>query len=485
MIRTDRNAFAALLALVALAALCALASADPTGDAVMAAIRNNPVPGGKVGVAVRRLSDGKEIVFHHGEELFQMASNTKILTTSAALWKLGLDYRFTTRLIADGPLAAGVLQGNLVVIGGGDPNFSGRFYDDPMHVPRQMADAVVKAGIREITGDLVMDDRFFDRQYRAPGWPAEDLLWWYAAPVSAISFNDNCIKVVVSGAAPGTPARVRFAPDVNCVNIRNDAVTAPKGASSAVHFKREGSTLVVNGKIAAGSTRSEDVTVPNPPLFFAAALRSALQQAGVAVKGGDRLVNDAEQLSPDPVTLLEWRSLLIDSVAVANRRSQNFYAEQVLKALGAERFGLGTFENGAKAVLEFAAAAHLPAGTVRIVDGCGLSPGNQATPQALAALLEVIYRTPIKDAFVNSLAVNGDAETTLRSRLKDASLLGRIHAKTGTIKSAGVSALSGYAMALDGEVYAFSILSNGFSPGRLGAARKLEDAVCKALVTGK
>jgi len=100
----------------------------------------------------------------------------------------------------------------------------------------------------------------------------------------------------------------------------------------------------------------------------------------------------------------------------------------------------------------------------------------------VAALLEVIYKTPMRDAFFNSLAVNGQAETTLRNRLGTPEMKGRIHAKTGTIKSGGISALSGYVEAANGEVYAFSILSNGFAPGRLDQARKLEDAICRALV---
>lgn len=480
--RNSRTLFAA--AALGAVLLGGIASADPTGDAVMAAILKNPIKGARVGVNVRRMSDGKEIASHNGNTLLELASNTKILTTSAALWKLGLDYQFKTKVLADGPIVEGVLQGNLIVVSGGDPNFSGRFYNNPMHVPRQMATAIAQSGITKIAGDIVLDDRFFDRQMRAPGWPAEDLIWWYAAPVSAISFNDNCVEVAVSGASgPGAAPAIRFNPNLDFMPIRNKATTIAKGGAGAIIFRREEGALVVEGRIAANARRTDDVTVPNPPLYFAAALRAALADSGITVTGADRLVADGEQPVAGAQTLLEWRSKLVDAVAVANRRSQNFYAEQILKTLGAETYGLGSFENGAKAVLEFTTAAHLPAGTVRIVDGCGLSAGNQATPQAVAALLEVIYRTSMKDVFIESLAVNGDADTTLRGRLKESAYAGRIHAKTGTIKSAGVSALSGYAMAQNGEVYSFSILSNGFNPGNLGAARNLEDAICRVLIT--
>ncbi len=124
----------------------------------------------------------------------------------------------------------------------------------------------------------------------------------------------------------------------------------------------------------------------------------------------------------------------------------------------------------------------MPEAAIVTTDGCGLSPGNQATPQALSALLEIMHRSALREVFAGSLAVNGDAETTLRGRMTDKPMLGRIRAKTGTIKSNGISALSGYAEATDGETYAFSVCVNGARPERFAEARALEDAVCYAIV---
>ena len=131
---------------------------------------------------------------------------------------------------------------------------------------------------------------------------------------------------------------------------------------------------------------------------------------------------------------------------------------------------------------EFTRAAHLPDEVVTTVDGCGLSPEDRATPQAVCAMLEVVHSSKIEDAFFGTLAKNGEPETTLRSRLTDPAMRGHVHAKTGTIKSGGVSALSGYVEAADGEIYAFSVLVNGFRSGAVGTASALEDAVCRALV---
>lgn len=458
--------------------------ADPAEARLRAALKKHDVRRARIGVCVRRISDGREIFAHNHNELYEMASNTKLLTTAAALWALGADYEFRTPVLANGPIVEGVLQGDLAVVGGGDPNFSGRLYGDTMHVPREMAAAVQRAGIREITGDLLMDDRFFDRVYRAPGWPGGELLWWYAAPVSALAFNDNCTDIrVQAGAAVGRPATHSAKPLAPPMRIVNKCVTCPKGERGGVTFeKNDAGELVIGGRIPLGDARTESIAIGEPALFFAAALRTELERLGITVRGRARLAASDETAPASAREIFVWRSRLIDAVNVANRRSQNFYAEQILKTLGAVRTGKGSFESGCSIVREFARAAHLPDSTVVTVDGCGLSMGNRATPQAVAGLLEVMYRSHLQKPFMASLAVNGEAETTLRNRLREKHIVGRIRAKTGTIKSEGVSALSGYAEAHNGEIYVFSILSNDFKPDQLYLVRTLEDAICEAMV---
>ena len=208
----------------------------------------------------------------------------------------------------------------------------------------------------------------------------------------------------------------------------------------------------------------------DPALFLAAALQSEMAKAGIRLDGQARLASDFEKPQPGAQEIFAWKSRLLDSICAANQRSHNFCAEQILKTLGAARFGKGSFESGSAAVREFTRAAQLPDEAVTLVDGCGLSPEDRATPQAVSARLEVIYRSKIQEAFFGTLATNGEPETTLKNRLTEPAMRGRIHAKTGTIKANGVSALSGYAEATDGEIYAFSVLVNGFRSGAVGAA---------------
>ena len=259
-----------LCACLALGSARAFAQEPPLAvtAALQSAVDRHPLHGAKVGVVARRLSDGREVFSFHGNEMLELASNTKLFTTAAALWKLGADYEFRTTLIANGQIQDGVLQGDLVVVGSGDPSFSGRVHPSPMTVPREFAKAVQAAGIRQITGGLVMDDRLFDRVYRAPGWPKAEWQWWYAAPISALSFNDNCADVSVTGAdRPGASAVLEAKPPF--MQLINRCSTVAKGKPANVSFKRDPSgAVVVEGNVESGRTRTEAITVNEPETFI-------------------------------------------------------------------------------------------------------------------------------------------------------------------------------------------------------------------------
>ena len=475
-----------LLCLVTMALLAIAARAEsPVASRIEGALREHAVPDARTGIAVRRLSDGEEFFTRAPRDLFKLASNAKLFTTAVALRELGADYEFKTALIANGPIEDGRLEGDLVVVGGGDPSISGRFHGgDAMAVPQAMARAVREAGIAEIAGDLVMDDRLFDREFRAPGWPSADALWWYAAPVCALSFNDNCLDIrVTGGAGVGAPAIVEVAPDIGFGRVANRASTCARRSEEGLAFAREpDGTIAITGRIRSKVARAENITVEQPALYLGAALRRAFADETVAVRGKTRLVRGGEKARPEAREVFAWQSKLADAVGVANRRSQNFYAEQIFKTLGASKYGVGSFRAGAQAVQDHLVAAGFPAGAVQLADGCGLSPANHATPQAVVALLEMMYNSPLRDLYMDSLAANGDATGTLRHRLTEAGSRGRIHAKTGTIRSRGISTLSGYAKASDDRVYAFSILTNGCPAARFGKVRAMEDAVCRALL---
>jgi D-alanyl-D-alanine carboxypeptidase/D-alanyl-D-alanine-endopeptidase (penicillin-binding protein 4) len=260
------------------------------------------------------------------------------------------------------------------------------------------------------------------------------------------------------------------------MNLINRCRTVGSRSRAAVYFRRIGNsfTFQISGTLRPGAARSYHVTVPNPSQFLIMAFAHVLKAEGVEVAGKARLVTDQEPSQPKRV-LHTWKSGLVQSIGVANKRSQNFYAEQILKTLGAETSGRGTFADGIRAIAAFHRRIGLKAGRVFLSDGCGLTRKNRAQPSAVCHVLDWMAHSPNAKVFRESFAVSG-VDGTLRRRLRDAACKGRVAGKTGTI--AGVSTLSGYVESQSGRDYAFSILCSG----RTGRARSFQDAVCRAMI---
>lgn len=468
---------ACLASALAVGGLGLPAAGAPSAERVRRALASHDVPGARVGVAVVDLASGREVFSQRAEEKFILASNAKLFSTAAAMSLLGEDYHFETRVMAGGDVEGGVLRGDLTLLGGGDPNISSRFHGDALAVPRQWAASVAEAGIRAIRGDLVADDSFFDRQWTAPGWPEDQLTFWYCAPVGALSFQNNCVLMSATGAARnGEPPSVRVSPSFPGIEVANEARTAARGW--LVFSTRGTLTFVASGAVRARDTQTRQVTVGDPGLYLAHAFAHALREEGVEIQGRVRRAAKAEE-GRGGERLALTRSPLLKSCEVANRDSNNFYAEQIFKTLGAETFGKGSFENGARAAMRFCRQVGIPLGQVELLDGSGLSRGNVATPSTVVKLLAAMHGSDLGEAFRGTLAVSG-SDGTLRRRLGDANVRGRIAAKTGTLS--GVSTLSGYADARDGGRFAFAILCEGFERQHAARARRLQDAVCRALV---
>jgi len=426
---------------------------------------------------------GKVLYSFHADELFDAASNTKLFVTSAALARLGPDYEFTTRVYARGKIEKGVLTGDVILVGGGDPNISGRFYKgDALAIPRKWARAVRASGIKKITGSIIADDRFFDRAYINPHWPMQDLPYWYAAEISALSFNDNCLKLVVTPVkAERAWATVLKSPPTSYVEIKESPRVVAEGTATVNVYRIAGTNEVrVSGEIPDASRPiSLWVSVHNPPLYLATVLKEELKRAGVKVDGKVRLVDANEEIDYARLTLItEHKSTLAQSIKIANKRSQNFYAEQILKTLGKEKKGEGSWPAGIRAVADFLGELGIAPGTYHMVDGSGLADGNRFSPMQITTLLELMAAHPHSQVWKESLSQAG-LDGTMRSRLRRSPYQGRVLGKTGT--AAGVSALSGYVHTTSGHTLAFSFLFNDF-PGSSRPIKAIEDEILQLLV---
>ncbi|MGD2175929.1 MAG: D-alanyl-D-alanine carboxypeptidase/D-alanyl-D-alanine-endopeptidase [Candidatus Brocadiaceae bacterium] len=435
----------------------------------------------RVGIEVVATDSARIVHSERPMEKFIVASNEKLVTAATALTVLGSGYRFVSSAHLDGAVENGRLRGDLVIRGGADPTIGGRYDEvDAITVFRSWAGQLQQRGIREITGDLVADDRYLDREWYHPNWAPEQAWKWYFAPVSALSTNDNCVTVTVKpGGAPGTPARLAVAPPVAPVELVNACTTSSR--RHAIWFDRTAGSLQtkVGGFVRTGSAGySHEVSVPNPPLYAALTLREVLNEEGVRVRGEARLIRPDETYGGESVILR--RTELLPVLRRMVKRSHNHYAEQVLKTIGAETRGDGSWRGGLRRAADLLVELGFRRGEFELDDGSGLSSGNRLPPAVLTALLLRMRHSPHNETFRSLLAVAGQ-DGTLRRRLREAPYAGNVRAKTGYLSGAG--ALSGYATTRSGTEIAFSILVNDdHNPPGTYSMRETVDSICRAIV---
>lgn len=456
-------------------------------DRISAILKKKVLNNAQVGIYVVSLENNNKILYKRNEEkLFSIASNTKLFTTAAALVYFGPKYEYKTVVYRSGKiLPGGALEGDVIIKGSGDPNLSGRFNDGNVTaVPESWAGEVKGAGINAISGDIIADDRVFDREYIPPTWPSNQLAKWYCAEVGGVSFNDNCIDFIIEpGKKIGDLVKVTVEPDTAYVTINNKCKTTNNPSDRFYSLDRIPGTneIILSGRLFANSAVRKDwVTIHNPGLYLATVFKEILEKKGVKVLGTTRLINSDEYGDTKSITAItQTVSTMEQTVIVANTRSQNFYAEQILKTLGFNRKGMGSFASGIEVMQDFMHSLGYNRGQYQMVDGSGLSSGNKFSPKMITSLLAYMYNHKYSRPFMQSLAVPGDDEGSLRNRLRDVPYKSRIRAKSGYIS--GATALSGYIETMSGDVLAFSILVNDFKTGAK-TVKDIQDSICKVLV---
>ena len=488
--------------------LCALLrpwslSAQPVNDdaraelvrAIDAALEAEALANGWWGAMVVDLESGEVLYRRHTERSFVPASTTKLYTTAAALDQLGPGYRYRTEVFIDGPVVDGVLEGNVIVRGSGDPAIGGRFNGgDRTAVFRAWADSLRTRGITRINGDLIGDDDVFDDTPLGYGWSWDDETYWYAAEISGLSFNDNNVDFTIEARREGQAARVSWQPfNTDYVRVVNRTLTTSADSSLDEGYARARgtNTIELSSRVPEGRTDFESLTMTNPTRFFVHVLREALVQAGLAVEGRPIDVDDLS-IKPDYAperyrrVAVHTSVPLADIVSVINKRSQNLYAEQVLRTLAAERpiddedLEPGSAEMGLEVAMATFVKAGVDTSRIQLVDGSGLSRNNLVTPAMTMALLQYMWRHPdvsVQQAFVESMPVGGQ-DGTLQFRFRRGPARGKVRAKTGTLSN--VNTLSGYVPSGSGSTLAFVLMGNHHTVrGRV--VRAVVDRVINAL----
>jgi serine-type D-Ala-D-Ala carboxypeptidase/endopeptidase (penicillin-binding protein 4) len=472
------------------------------------------------GVEIEDLDTGEVLYSHEADRLFSPASNTKLFTTAAALALIGPNYRFRTTIeSATSPDPSGRLSGDLVLVGRGDPNLSGRALPfnlkterpfAPAHVIEELADQVVAHGVKVIDGDIVADDSFYVDEPYGRGWSQEDLVWESGAPVSALAVNDNVVYFnILPGAHPGERALVSASPFAGDYQIDNRILTTPAGTGPRkISIDRQAGSNRVQlwGTIPVDdAATSEALAVDEPAEWCARLLAELLAKRGVVLHGHTRahhleraelnavpvnanappsgvgLVNGGVAdgtlagggpvagaplnsalgdplLQPLPVVLATHDSppLGVD-IRVINKVSQNLHAEMLLRLLGREKGTSGSVAAGLEVLRGFLTQAGLLPEEYVFYDGSGLSRLNLVSPRATVKLLRYAASQPWCAEFIDSLPLAG-VDGTLAGRFKSISAGVLLHAKTGTLDH--VNVLSGYLTTDTGQRLVFSILGN-------------------------
>ena len=281
---------------------------------------------------------------------------------------------------------------------------------------------------------------------------------------------------ITPGPQPGKAAKISLVPATDYFQIDNRTRTV---ASSKEHSprvsRRTGSSVIQcdGGVYLRAQPQMGWVTVEDPPMYFATVLREVLAEEGIHVEGKIRRepgMGRSSEFRPRVV----HRFSLLPALAVTNKESQNFFAEQILKTLGAEHGG-GSWDGACQAARRALNELGLDPDSFVLDDGCGLSRENRASPRAFTKLLVAMHQQSNGESYRQTLAVAG-VDGTLRKRLSDEPYRGRIFAKTGSIT--GVRAMSGYVQTRSNQWLAFSLLINGVQR----SVRTIQDDFCKLLV---
>lgn len=439
------------------------------------------------GVSIRSLANGQTIYTRNEAKGFMPASNMKLYSTAVSLALLGPEYRYETSVYsADTDFQDGTVNGDLIVVGSGDPSFAARFHEGNPLIPMQeWAQALRSNGIQRVTGRIIADDDLFDDRLIAGSWSYSYLSEWYAAESSALCLNDNCYTVYVSpGDAEGSPAKIRTVPPSVYGEFVISATTSAKGTRSRIRVDRGVDTnrISVRGAIPLGSPEEKhEVTVHNPSLFFVTVLKEVLAAHGILVEGDPVDIDDLQEALPCPEELTRLASYqsppLSEIIKTVNKPSQNLYADQLLKTLGAKFGAEGSFDQGYEVVKRFLDDQGIDSNGLIMIDGSGLGRMDLVQPRQTMGLLESMYRNPYFSEFYESLPIAG-IDGTIRGRMKGTKAEGNVHAKTGYIGR--VRCLSGYVTTLDGEMLAFCMMVNNYTVPT-SVANRLQDRVCERL----
>lgn len=424
----------------------------------------------QVGISIYSMDRNTTVYSLNSQQNFVPASTIKLLTTSAAVSYLGKNFTYNSKLYLDGNVEEnGEFRGNLIIRGFGDPTLSLEFYKTESIIFDDWVSKLDSLGIKSIKGNIIGDDNYFDDTYYPSGWAWDDMKYSYSAQVGALNiFNNSITAKITSGDKRNEITKIKLVPNSDFVRIVNNVKTGSESGVNEVSFERD---AVTNFFEFFGSmpfdplkkdTISEEIAIDNPTLYFLSNFSDHLRHFNIRFKGA---LIDIDDWNETPVyfkinQVFDKQSVSLEEIIeFVNRKSNNLTAEILLKTIGKENGGDGSFSSGVKLVEKYIKNFYAE-DDFNIVDGSGLSRLNYLSPNLMTNLLRYIYTSDYRSSIINSLAQPGKPGT-LERRMKNSIAQNRVFAKTGSMN--GVSNISGYVVSASGDTFVVNLFFNNFT----------------------
>ncbi|GAB4134305.1 MAG: D-alanyl-D-alanine carboxypeptidase/D-alanyl-D-alanine-endopeptidase [Raineya sp.] len=431
---------------------------------------------GHFAFSLRNAKTGKILAEKNADKLLQVASCLKLFSTATALEILGKDFTFQTHLAYDGKIETGTLQGNLYIVGGGDPTLGSSDWAGKMNAQALLehwANLIIKQGIQKINGSVIAYDGYFGEYTLPRGWIWEDIGNYYGSNVYGLNLNDNeYILYLQANKKIGQAAQIlRTEPELPFLQFEGKILTAPKGTGDNAYIfgSPKENTRFLEGTIPQEENFAIKGALPNPPLSTAYLLHQTLQKKGIALSQEPKVIKKTTN----------WKIIdtyhsptLAQIIEQTNTYSINLYAEALYRQINRDK---------PTNLLEFWQGKGLKIDEKNIEDGSGLSHKNHVSAHHLTQLLHEMFNSTHYKAFETSLPVAAHSGTMLNWG-KNSILQGNIRAKTGSMS--GVVALSGYCKTMSGEILCFSIVANQYK-GKYSHVRQLFEKILVELVSSK
>ncbi len=399
--------------------------------------------------------NGNFIYEYNGNKGLSTASTQKIFTAAAALETLGKNYQYTTTVSFSGNISAGNLSGDFFISSNGDPTLGSWRYDNykPENFKKKLIDVLKQKGITKISGDLIIDDSYFDFQTIPGGWSWNDMGNYYGAGVWGVNWRENQFDINMNG-----KEIKNFNIEMPNLNWVNDVKVSGSSDRSLVFTAPHSEVAYINGALPA-KAMTVSGAMPNPPLTLGNEIKNWLKEAGIDFSGkitsisvqkinGEKILN-----APKNNIILEYKSPTLDKIIYwFMRKSVNLYGETFIKTLAKEKKNEDSFDAGISYLKDFWKNKGINSAMINFADGSGLSPQNYVSARAEVQALLWSRKQPWFNEFFDGFPTQGNG----------------MKMKSGTIKD--TKSFAGYHTSKDGKKYVFSIIINNYQGGSISDA---------------